>query len=112
MEYLNESKKKFIECIENGIELDKEGHALLRMEQRKISFDTVRNSLRSYEKVEDIKAYKPESLKDAYRVFIKLTERKTLVVGVMLNGKCTVKTVFIQTKKIQKRVEKWRRKSR
>ena len=46
----------------------------------------------------------------AYRIFIKLTDKKTLVVGVILDKKCIVKTVFIQTKKIQERVEKWRKK--
>jgi len=108
----NGLNKKLVECVENSIELDKEGHALLRMNQRKISFETVKNSLKSHARTAVVKEYKPESLKDAYRVFIRLTGKKTLVIGVMLGDKCTVKTVFVQAKKIQDKVEKWRKKSR
>ena len=107
----NGLKDRLIECVENGIELDKEGHALLRMNQRKISLETVKSALNSYDKIEDVKEYKAGG-QNAYRVFIKLAGKKTLAIGVVLNGKCIVKTVFIQTKKLQDRVEKWRRKSR
>ena len=79
MENGNGLKKKLIACIESGIELDKDGHAFLRMDQRKISFETVKNALKSYDKIGPIKEYKPESIKNAYRVFIKLTNRKALL---------------------------------
>ena len=53
----NRFRKRVIECIENGIELDKEGHALLRMEQRKIDFEITKATLKSYDKVADIEEY-------------------------------------------------------
>lgn len=112
MENGNGAKKRIIECIEKGIELDKEGHAELRMSQRRIKLDDVKNALKSFDNIEAIKAYKPETLKDAYRVYIKLPGKKTLVVGITLEDKCIVKTVFIQSKKIQKKVEKWQKKSK
>ena len=112
MENFDHLKKKLIQCVENGVELDKEGHAQLRMNQRNISFETVRGSLKSHDKIHSIKEYKPGELKNAYRVFMKLSGKKTLVLGVILNTKCIVKTVFVQTKKIQNKVEKWQRKSR
>ncbi|MEK6887775.1 MAG: DUF4258 domain-containing protein [Candidatus Aenigmatarchaeota archaeon] len=57
MENGNGAKKRIIECIEKGIELDKEGHAELRMSQRRIKFDDVKNALKSFDKIESIKAY-------------------------------------------------------
>ena len=55
---------------------------------------------------------KPGTLKDAYRVHIKLPGKKKLAVCITLEDKCIVKTVFVQSKKIQKKVEKWQRKSK
>lgn len=62
--------------------------------------------------IEAIKQYKPETLKNAYRVYVKIPDKKTLAVGVMLEDKCIIKTVFVQSREIQKKVEKWQRKSR
>ena len=105
-------KQKLAECVEKGIELDKEGHAELRMGQRKINFNDVKNALKSYDKIESIKQYKPETLKNAYRVHVKIPDKKMLAIGVMLEDKCIVKTVFVQSRAIQKKVEKWQKKSR
>ncbi|MBI4174056.1 MAG: DUF4258 domain-containing protein [Candidatus Aenigmarchaeota archaeon] len=112
MENGNGLKKRIIECIERGIELDKEGHAELRMNQRKIKFDDVKKALKSFGNIQAIKTYKPEILKDAYRMHIKIPGKKTLAVGIILEDKCIVKTVFVQSKKIQKKVEKWQKKSK
>jgi len=51
MDSVNSLKKKLTECIENGIELDSKGHALLRMDQRKVDFETVKDALKSYDKM-------------------------------------------------------------
>lgn len=98
--------QKFKKTVENGIEFDKAGHALKRIVQRNIDYDIIERNLRDYEKIKEIKVYNPPS---AYRVYISLSNRKTLVVGVILKDICIVKTAFIIHEKYQNRVDKlWR----
>ena len=98
--------QKFKKAVENGIEFDKAGHALKRIVQRNIDYDTIERNLLAYDKIKEIKVYNPP---DAYRVYISLTAKKTLVVGVILKDVCVVKTAFIIYSKYQNKVDKlWR----
>jgi len=111
---LNDPKKKkmlekLLACAKNGIELDKKGHALARISQRNIDFLTVSEYLNDPKRIIDIQEYKSGTEGEAYRVFLKITENKTLVVGVILKDICIIKTVFPRFRKYQNKVEKlWR----
>jgi|SRR3989344_2413545 len=98
--------QRFKKAVGNGIEFDKAGHALKRIVQRNIDYDTIETSLRSYDKIKEMKVYNPP---DAYRVYISLSPKKTLIVGVILKDICIVKTAFIIQEKYQHRVDRlWR----
>jgi Domain of unknown function (DUF4258) len=104
--------EKLLRCVKNGVQLDPEGHGLKRMVQRNIDFQTIEEGLSSADKIENIERYDIDSNVESYRVFIKLSENKTLVVGVILKDICIIKTVFIRSKKYQGRVDKLWRNSR
>ena len=92
------------------IETDKAGHALQRMKIRNISIEEVKKSLIDYKNIIKIESYKPEKFKNRYRVFYRKSKHKILVIGVILNKKCIIKTVFPISEKLQKKmVMKWKK---